>query len=324
MRRREAGAGGGAGARGRAVRILTFNVQNLRLRRPGGRPRLDGARDTDSPEDAGPGAAALDLADRRLTARVIAEADADVVCLQEVFDAATLDFFHDHLLRATGAAPWPFRVCLPGNDGRGRDVAVMSRRPLEEVASHARLTAEELGLPPLPGAAGRPVFRRDCLEVLVSGLRLYVCHFKAPGPEPAAAWTVRRREAEALRALIARRFADPGRGLWLIAGDLNEPPPGAGEPAIAPILPPFSVDLVARMPEAERWTWAGQGRRARPDALLASPALGAACPGAVPRALRAGMGAEAGPDAGPRLPDVGRHRPHASDHAALLVDLPGF
>src|SRR5512145_124058 len=108
------------------MRIATFNVQNLRLRHPAGRARLDGARDADVPEDSDQHAVALDLADRRLTAAVLAHANAEVVCLQEVFDMEALDFFHDHLLRHAGARPYPYRFCLPGNDGAGRNVALMS------------------------------------------------------------------------------------------------------------------------------------------------------------------------------------------------------
>ena len=90
------------------MRVLTFNVQNLRLRNPQGRDRLDGARDGTDGTD--PQARALDFADRRLTAQVLARADADICALQEVFDRETLDYFHDRLLVATGVAPWPWRA----------------------------------------------------------------------------------------------------------------------------------------------------------------------------------------------------------------------
>lgn len=306
------------------MRIATFNVQNLRLRRHEGTRRYDGARDHDMPGDATPEAAALDLADRRLTAAVMARAGADVFCLQEVFDRATLDHFHDHLLRHAGAAPWPHRVCLPGNDGAGRDLAVLSRQPIARIESHATLTAADLGLPDLPGARpGRPVFCRDCLMVRIGELTLFNCHFKAPWPD--AAFGQRRLEALALRALIAR-YCPGAQDLWLIVGDLNEPLQSGGEePAIAPLTAEFSVDLVARMPEGERWTWAGpNGLHARPDAMLASPALAARYPGARPVALREGLGHDAMRHTGARLPDVGAHRPHASDHALLMIDFPGL
>ncbi len=307
------------------MRIASFNVQNLRLRPGLPGPRLDGARDGDDPADLGPGAARFDRRDRRLTAEVLRDADADVVALQEVFDRASLDHFHDAILVPAGVAPYPWRVCLPGNDGRGLDLALMSRVPLRGVASHAALTPADLGLePPVGLARDRPIFRRDCLVAEVGNLTLWVCHFKAPWPDPAASWPVRRLEALALRRLIERRGAG---GLWLIAGDFNEPrDPGPAGRAIAPLLGDFTVDLLERLPAADRWTWADPTGRlhSRPDGLLASPSLAARWPGVRPRILREGMGRAAGPEAGPRLAGVGLHRPHASDHAALVVDFPGL
>jgi endonuclease/exonuclease/phosphatase family metal-dependent hydrolase len=309
------------------MRIVTFNVQNLRLRRVAGRVRLDGARDGDMAQDTERAATALDLADRRLTSAILAQADADVICLQEVFDLETLDFFHDHLMRHAGAGGYPHRICLPGNDGGGRDLAVLSRRPLQEVQSHARLTPDDLGLPALPGLQrGRPLFRRDCLAFRVGGLHLFLCHFKAPSPDAARAWPIRRAEALAVRKLVEGLVQRDRAALWLVLGDLNEPVGATGESAaIAPLMPPFSVDLVARMPQAERWTFydAESGQYACPDALLAAPALAQRWPETVPQALRAGLDRAATRAGVQRLADVGAHRPHASDHAALLLELAG-
>ena len=302
------------------MRIATFNVQNLRLRHTGGTDRLDGARDGDRLEDA-----ALDPVDRRLTAAVIRALQADVIALQEVFDAQTLRHFHDRFLLPAGAAPYPFRICLPGNDGRGLDVALMSRLPPGRVASHASLRAADLGIEAPDAFGDQPVFRRDCLMVEVGPLTLFVCHFKAPWPDAAASWPVRRLEAEAVRRIVERRFDDPARALWMVAGDLNDPdPPGAPGRAIAPLEAPFAVDLSGRMPAAERWSIhdPDSGGRFLPDALLASPRLALDWPQAVPTVLRQGLSREAGP--GPRLAEVGEHRPHASDHAALVVDFPGL
>jgi endonuclease/exonuclease/phosphatase family metal-dependent hydrolase len=310
------------------MRIATFNVQNLRLRHPEGRARLDGARDSDAADDSRPQGAALDLADRRLTAAVIVRADADVVCLQEVFDSQSLDFFHDHLLRGAGGRDYPNRYCFPGNDGAGRDVALMSRRSVAKVASYARVTAADLDLADLPDRKpGMPVFRRDCLEAEIGPLTMFVCHFKASWPDPRLAWSVRRLEALAVRRLIERRFQDDPDALWLVLGDLNEPEGETdGERAIAPLIQNFAVDLVERMPEAERWTYCDRAsqRYSRPDALLASPKLAAAWPDARPTALREGLPYEVARYLGPRLPDVGRHRPRASDHAALVVEFTGL
>jgi endonuclease/exonuclease/phosphatase family metal-dependent hydrolase len=310
------------------MRIGTFNVQNLRLRHPGGRARLDGARDGDVPADSSLQAAALDLADRRLTATVVTHADADVVCLQEVFDLVSLDYFHNHLLRHAGGLTYPYRFCLPGNDGAGRDVAMMSRRQVDEVASHAKLTARDLDFENLPGVApDKPIFRRDCLLVRIGALTIFLCHFKSPWPDARAAWKVRRLEAIAVRRLIERRFGQETNALWLIVGDLNEPgDEPADERAIAPLIQAFSIDLMDRVPDAERWSYyePGTGRYSRPDSLLASPALAQNWPEARPYALREGLSGEIERYRGPRLPDVGQHRPRASDHAALVVDFAGL
>jgi len=286
------------------MRVLSWNVQNLRLRHPGGRSRLDGARD----QDDGPEGRALDGADRRLTAAVLARAGADLCLLQEVFDRPSLDWFHDHLLRASGAAPWPWRACLPGNDGAGRDLAVLARRPFA-ATSHAALRE-----------GGRVVFCRDCLQVDLGDLVLFGLHLKAPVPDPEAALVQRQREVAAVRRLIEARFADPAQALWLVLGDFNDP----DGRALGPLLAPFGVDLRARMPADERWTWwrEGQGRGC-PDGMIASPALAARWPRAVPQALRWGMARAAGGGA-ERLEGVGALRPHASDHAALVLDLPGL
>lgn len=292
------------------MRIATLNMQNLRLMPDG---KLFGARDRDDDEDP-----ALDIADRQLTAEVLARADADIVVLQEVFDSDSLDAFHDGILTKK-TSPYPWRLCLPGNDGRGLDVAVMARRRWDAVQSHAEVTAGVLGLEAPTGMdSAQPVFRRDCLEVRFGALTLFAVHFKAPYPDAAKAWAVRRLEAQAAARLVGQ--AGP---LWLVVGDLNEP---EGAPrAVAP-LEVLGENLMRRLPEVARWTYFHSETRrfGAPDGLIASPALAAQLKGAVPEVLRIGLGRETGPLEEGRLPGTGFHRPHASDHAAVMLDLPGF
>ncbi|MGY6551340.1 MAG: endonuclease/exonuclease/phosphatase family protein [Erythrobacter sp.] len=313
------------------MRIASFNVQGLRLRRSDDAAWFDGARDSDAPGDT-PGNRAratpiIDAIDRRLTARVLAHLDADIVALQEVFDQASLDHFHDEWLMPAGARPYPYRTCLPGNDGRGLDVAVISRPRPDAIISHASVTPRQLDLPPAQGIKpDAPVFRRDCLEAVFGALTLFICHFKAPYPDAERAWAVRRMEALAVRRIIERRFADCAGALWLVLGDLNEHhgDRSGDEPASAPLGEGFSVDLIARMPPAERWSFRdpASGLYSRPDMMLASPALARQCPDAVPFFLREGMETGLTRFIGERLPGVGPLRPHASDHAPLAIDLP--
>jgi exonuclease III len=300
------------------MRIASFNVQNLRLREDAGGPHFDGARDEITTlAKLGPADRALDLEDRALTARLIAEADADILALQEVFDQRTLDRFHDAHLAPAGAL-YPHRVCLPGNDGR-RHVALMSRRPLAQVQSHAALTYADLGLdPPAGESATARVFRRDCLTASCDPIWLLGVHFKAPAD--AASVAVVRLEAHAVRRLIERRFATPAAGLWLVLGDVNvNDVPGAD--VLDVLSGDFAVDLAARMPADQRWTYfsAQSGRYARPDRMLASPALAPLCRSIEVR--REGMSRAAHAYAGPRFSDVGEVRPRASDHALLAIDV---
>jgi endonuclease/exonuclease/phosphatase family metal-dependent hydrolase len=298
------------------MRIATFNVQNLRLRQDAHGKRLDGARDRDSglPEDPG-----LDVMDRWLTAGIIARIDADILCLQEVFDPATLDHFHDAFLMPTGTRPYPHRICEPGNDGHGLNVAVMARVAPDRVRSHAQATAADLGLDD-PGDllhAG-PVFRRDCLEVGVGALTLFVCHLKAPYPDRDRAAAIRALEAQAIRKVVEASLPDPTTQPWMVLGDLNSPvgTHAGTDQALRPLLDGFAIDLMDRLPASEDWTFAmpDTDERLRPDAMLASPALARLAGNAVPRVERRGMDG--------RLAGVASPRPHASDHAAIWIDLP--
>ncbi|MHA6323781.1 endonuclease/exonuclease/phosphatase family protein [Roseivivax sp. CAU 1753] len=306
------------------MRIATLNVQNLRLLTTADTRHLHGAWDSDDPE-----AETLDPIDRRLTAKLISHLDADVVVLQEVFDLETLEYFHDTDLLATGTRPYRHRICLPGNDGRGLDVALLSRRRVDAVKSHAALTPDQLDLVPPPEVnPDLPVFRRDCLMVTIGRVTLFACHFKSAYPDPETAWATRRLEALATRRIIERRFEAAEQALWLIIGDLNEPDTvgDSGPRAIRPLEAGFSVDLLQRLPQADRWTYYDRhsGKYHCPDALLASPALARLWPDAKPVVVRKGLGTDSDRAGGPHYADVGRNRPHASDHAAVVIDLEGL
>lgn len=306
------------------MRIATLNVQNLRLESNDGRSLLHGAWDSDDPEEEG-----LDPIDRRLTAELLKTLAADVVALQEVFDRETLDYFHQNYFLPTGAAPYPYRICLPGNDGRGLDVALLSRHPFDAVKSHASLTLTEIGIDAPPNVdPDFPVFRRDCLMVTIGQLTLFVCHFKSTYPDATTAWTTRRLEALATRRLIERHFQEPAENLWLITGDLNETkdPVAGRRRAIAPLETGFSVDLMKRLPEKDRWTYFDphSGLYHCPDAMLASAALAERWPNSQPLVVRKGLGEEASRFQGARFAAVGKHRPHSSDHAAVVIDFAGL
>jgi len=241
-----------------AVRIATFNVENLmnRFDYSGFRNGLHQDRTLAlfSIKDEEEyrlleRARAIAHADdnRQLTALAIAATHADILCLQEVDNAAALRAFeYGYLFKMIGSG-YRETYTSSGNDSRGIDVAIMMRnetrdgQPIElvRITSHAHITFEELGLysaaiAPLNIGPNERIFRRDCLEVdlKIGGrpLTLYLVHFKSMGPPRNglngrdASMPIRMAEAAAVRRIIETRFgaARTAGKRWLICGDFND------------------------------------------------------------------------------------------------------
>ncbi len=240
-----------------SLRIATFNIENLMtrfdftgfrnqlradrvlrlfdIRSEAEYQRLEEARTISHTDDT-----------RQLSALAIAEADADILCLQETDNMVALQAFeYGYLFKMVGSG-YRHKYLVEGNDSRGIDVAVMMRDETRDgdriecldVKSHADITYHEFGLytPALAAteAPNNKVFRRDCLEIdlLIGGrpLTLYVVHFKSMGPAREgldgrqATMPVRIAEASAVRRIIENRFgigktADKN---FLICGDMND------------------------------------------------------------------------------------------------------
>ncbi|MBC7283773.1 endonuclease/exonuclease/phosphatase family protein [Hoeflea sp.] len=238
------------------VRIATFNTENLlsRFDFSGFRNELRQDRVSQLYDFTNEAqyrqaeiARAVSLTDdtRQLTALAIAEADADILCLQEVENLDTLHRFeYGYLFKMIGDG-YRHKVLIDGNDSRGINLALMAREEtldgaridVLDVTSHAHLTYEAMGLyTPDLDALAKPhdkVFKRDCLEVdLKIGakrLTVYVAHFKSMGSPrdgiDGRTWSmpVRVAEARAVRKIVARRFgADGGGKRYVIAGDFND------------------------------------------------------------------------------------------------------
>lgn len=287
------------------VRIGTFNIENLltRFDFTGFRNQLRGDRvlrlyqiatqaDYQRMEEARTIALTDDT--RQLTALAIAEADADIICLQEVESLEALQAFEfGYLYRMLGEG-YRQKVLVEGNDSRGIDVAVMMRDTtragekieLVSVKSHADVTFEAMGLyDESLAATEKPtdrIFRRDCLEVdvLIGGrpLTIYAVHFKSMNSPRddrdgrIATMPLRTAEARAVRKIVETRFGTAGAGNFVICGDMNDyqerlviSGSARGGLAFAPIteersaLDVFSADgfaenAVRRRAADDRWT----------------------------------------------------------------------
>jgi hypothetical protein len=152
------------------------------------------------------------------TARVIAAVNPDILVLVEVESRPALQHFHDKVLSAHVAKPYPYNMVIDGNDERGIDVGILSRYPIKRMRSHIADRASK--------SAPSPTFSRDCPEYyleLPSGQELLILlnHFASKGSDPAG----RRRRQQALQVRKIYQSLRKRFPLAIVAGDLNDHPP---------------------------------------------------------------------------------------------------
>ena len=183
----------------------------------------------------------------QLTALAIADARADLLCLQEVENLEALKAFeYGYLFKMIGRG-YRNKYLIEGNDSRGIDVAVMMRdqtvtgEEIEfvDIQSHAYVTLEQFDLytSELADRGLEPndkIFKRDCLEIDVKiggrPLTLFVVHFKSMGSPrddmDGRDWTmpIRIAEAKAVKRLIQEKFGadNTSNRRWMICGDIND------------------------------------------------------------------------------------------------------
>ncbi len=240
-----------------SLRIATFNVENLmtrfdftgfrnqlrqdrviqlfEVRSEGVYQQLEQARVIASTDDT-----------RQMTALAIADADADILCLQEIDNMEALQAFeYGYLFRMVGNG-YRQKYLVEGNDSRGIDVAVLMREEtrdgqkieLVEIKSHAMTTYRDLDLfnddLAQTNHIDDKIFKRDCLELdlRIGGVpvTLYVVHFKSMGgPRDGVdgrryTMPIRRAEAKAVRRIIEGRFGagNTDSKRFVICGDMND------------------------------------------------------------------------------------------------------
>ncbi|GAA3112303.1 endonuclease [Rhizobium viscosum] len=240
-----------------SLRLATFNVENLLTRfdftgyrnqlrqdrviklfevnNEGVYQQLEQARVIASTDDT-----------RQMTALAIADADADILCLQEIDNMAALQAFeYGYLYRMVGNG-YRQKYLVEGNDSRGIDVAVLMREEtrdgqkieLRDIKSHAMVTYRDFDLFDEEIAKTNrlddKIFKRDCLELdlRIGGvpMTLYVVHFKSMGnPREGldgrqSTLPIRRAEACAVRRIIEDRFGagHTAKKNFVICGDMND------------------------------------------------------------------------------------------------------
>jgi endonuclease/exonuclease/phosphatase family metal-dependent hydrolase len=260
---------------------------------------------------------AVDEVATQNTARVLNDLDADIVVLIEAENRTSLCRFNEQVLRGIGAARYEHVMLIDGNDERGIDVGLLTRRGavIDSVRSH------------VDDRDGRGViFSRDCPEYrvkLASGAMLVVLanHLKSKGYGAAAVSNARRlAQAQQVRAIYDRLRAE-GVAHIAVCGDLNDTPDSA---PLAPLLSQGSelrdISAHSGFDDGGRPGTFGNGTRANKiDYILLSPSL-------FDRVARGGIfrkGVWGGKNGTlwEHYPEMSNANQAASDHAAIWAEI---
>jgi endonuclease/exonuclease/phosphatase family metal-dependent hydrolase len=253
------------------------------------------------------------------TGRVIRDVDADILAVIEAENRVALKRFSEIVLAEVGGQPYDEVMVIDGNDDRGIDVGVMTKRGyrIGPMQSHVHDR--------LPG--GDPIFSRDCPEYAITapnGELIWVLpnHLKSKfGGDNAAARAKRQAQAERVAA-IYQALRARGEDKVVVLGDLNDVP---ASPPLQPLLAATDLKDVSTHPSFDTGPFAGKGTfglgndNQKIDYLLLSPALFA-------RITKAGlfrMGAWPGkrPPRWPVYDELTREVHVASDHHVIWAEL---
>ncbi|MBX9926096.1 MAG: endonuclease/exonuclease/phosphatase family protein [Hyphomicrobiaceae bacterium] len=253
----------------------------------------------------------------RNSAQVVRDVDPDVLGVVECEGRDALLKFSRKLLPAVGGGPFDNAMLIDGNDERGIDVGLLSKRGygIAWMKSHVDTRDEDGGL----------VFSRDCPEYGIwtpGGEMVWVLvnHYKSKG-YGSQSGSDRRRHQQAVytRANVERLRAE-GASLIAVVGDLNDTPDS--EP-LAPLMRGAGLTDIGMHPayvsDGRPGTYQRGTEREKIDYILLSDALYA-------RVQQAGIWRRGvwGPNKKPTwdvYPEMTESHHAASDHAALWVDI---
>jgi endonuclease/exonuclease/phosphatase family metal-dependent hydrolase len=259
---------------------------------------------------------AVDETATQMTAKVIRDVEADVLAVVEADDRISLTRFNEQLLKPI-ASPFNHIMLIDGNDERGIDVGLMTRRgcTIESVVSHVDDIVE-----------GRRVFSRDCPEYTVrtsGGAKVLVLvnHLKSKGHGVKNESDSRRRaQAQRIREIYDQRRAE-GIELIAVLGDLNDTP--QSDPMVPLLRNGSDLQDISLHPrfvgDGRPGTYANGTESNKLDYILLSPALA----GRVGRASVHRLGVWGGKHGTlfDHYPEMTSPVHAASDHAALWAEI---
>jgi endonuclease/exonuclease/phosphatase family metal-dependent hydrolase len=246
-------------ARAETLTIATYNIENYG---PANRVTDAGYRkDYPKPE-----------AEKRALREVVRALNADLLVLQEMGGPPYLEELRRDL--KSEGVDYP-HAALATADDADRYVALLSKRPLKAVTTHADLA--------FPYFGAREKVKRGLLEahVMTSAgeLTLFAVHLKSrftDRPDDPLSSIRRAGEATAIRDCVLQEFPNPAAARFLIVGDCND---GKTSRALAHLEKRGKTDIAQLLPAAdsrgETWTHAYRREEtySRVDHMLVSAAL---------------------------------------------------
>ena len=161
---------------------------------------------------------AVSVVATRMTAKVIADVNADILAVIEAEDRIALLRFNQQLLKSANA-DYNCVMLIDGNDERGIDVGLMTKTGIDigTIVSHV-----------VDSVDGDRIFSRDCPEYMVEvngqTLLILINHLKSKGfGTPAASNARRKAQATRVRELYDLRRSQ-GVDLIAVVGDFNDTP----------------------------------------------------------------------------------------------------
>ena len=252
----------------------------------------------------------------RHTAMVMRDVDAHVMAVIEADNRIALRDFSAILLSQAGATAYEHVMLIDGNDNRGIDVGILTRKgyDIEGVRSHVD-----------DGTGASRIFSRDCPEYTVrtpGGERIVVLvnHLKSKGFGVQAENNQRRRaQAEAV-AKIYRRLRRNGQRNVAVVGDMNDTPDSS---PMQPLVQDTDLRDVFEHPtfvsDGRPGTFGNGAKSQKIDYILLSPALfSKVTAGGV---FRKGVWGGKNGTLFPHYDTMTKPVQQASDHAAVFADI---
>lgn len=206
------------------------------------------------------------------TGRVIKDVDADIVAVIEAEHRVALKQFSDYVLAKVDGKPYEHVMLIDGNDDRGIDVGLMTRKGYKIGLMRSHIHDRD--------SDGNVIFSRDCPEYCVEtpgGEFIWVLpnHFKSKfGGNDAKSKAKRKAQAKRV-AQIYKSLLDEGHKNVVVLGDLNDTP---DSDELKPLLS-TSLRDISEHPSFDTGEFPGKGTfglgndKDKIDYLLLSPAL---------------------------------------------------